>query len=493
MTRKIAPRILRGTRDFLPQTMLLRQHVMGVLRHTFERFGFEPLETPAIELAQTLEGKYGPEGDRLVYRFDDRGGRPVGLRYDLTVPLARVVAMHPRLPKPFKRYQMQPVWRADKPRKGRYREFWQCDCDIVGSASMLADAEIIALIATVLPKLGLTDLTIRLNSRKLLAGLVQYAGVPEAQAVAVFRAIDKQDKIGREGVKRELLGRAPASESDETGGDDGPSETAGDGERELFVSEAAADRVLDLIELRGDGTDVLARLGEQMADIPIAVAGIGELAEVVGYLGAMDVPPTAYQVDLSLARGLDYYTGPIFEAEVQQLVGGRPIGSVAGGGRYDELVGMFTAQSVPATGTSLGVERIIDVLEELQGSEDGASHSITAVLVTVYDQELVGDSLAVVRDLRQVGISTEVSLDPTRGLRAQVRYADRRGIPWAVFLGPDERAAGTVTVRDLATGEQTTLPRAAVVAFLEGKVAPISPSPPVEVGPGGEARDNSEA
>ena len=173
MSAKIKPRILRGTRDFLPQTMLLRQHVTGVIRTAFERFGFEPLETPAIELAETLEGKYGPEGDQLVYRFRDRGSRRVGLRYDLTVPLCRVVAMYPTLPKPFKRYQMQPVWRADKPRKGRYREFWQCDCDIVGSASMLADAEIISLIATVLPALGLREFTVRLNNRKLLTGLAQ--------------------------------------------------------------------------------------------------------------------------------------------------------------------------------------------------------------------------------------------------------------------------------------------------------------------------------
>lgn len=469
MNAKIKPRILRGTRDFLPRTMLLRQHVTGVIRTAFERFGFEPLETPAIELAETLEGKYGPEGDQLVYRFRDRGSRRVGLRYDLTVPLCRVVAMYPALPKPFKRYQMQPVWRADKPRKGRYREFWQCDADIVGSASMLADAEIISLIGTVLPALGLREFTVRLNNRKLLTGLAQYAGVPDADAPDIFRAIDKLDKIGRAGVMQELLTREVGGSRFATTEDDDDSETPGRGRREPFLSEETATRLLDLVALRGPADEMLADLRGTLGEIPLAATGIAELEEVIGHLDALDVPAHCYQVDLSLARGLDYYTGPIFETEVGQLVNGRPIGSVTGGGRYDELLGMFTSRGQPATGTTLGIERLIDVLEELGGADGGATRTITDVLVTVFDRDHLKDSLALAASLRRAGINTELPLE-TRRLGAQLRQANQRGIPWAVFLGPDEVAAGQATIRDMRSGDQTTLPQTEIATFLQARM-----------------------
>ena len=469
MNATIKPRILRGTRDFLPRTMLLRQHVTGVIRTAFERFGFEPLETPAIELAETLEGKYGPEGDQLVYRFRDRGSRRVGLRYDLTVPLCRVVAMYPALPKPFKRYQMQPVWRADKPRKGRYREFWQCDADIVGSASMLADAEIISLIGTVLPALGLREFTVRLNNRKLLTGLAQYAGVPDADAPDIFRAIDKLDKIGRAGVMQELLTREVGGSRFATTEDDDDSETPGRGRREPFLSEETATRLLDLVALRGPADEMLADLRGTLGEIPLAATGIAELEEVIGHLDALDVPAHCYQVDLSLARGLDYYTGPIFETEVGQLVNGRPIGSVTGGGRYDELLGMFTSRGQPATGTTLGIERLIDVLEELGGADGGATRTITDVLVTVFDRDHLKDSLALAASLRRAGINTELPLE-TRRLGAQLRQANQRGIPWAVFLGPDEVAAGQATIRDMRSGDQTTLPQTEVATFLQARM-----------------------
>ena len=469
MSAKIKPRILRGTRDFLPQTMLLRQHVTGVIRSAFERFGFEPLETPAIELAETLEGKYGPEGDQLVYRFRDRGSRRVGLRYDLTVPLCRVVAMYPTLPKPFKRYQMQPVWRADKPRKGRYREFWQCDCDIVGSASMLADAEIITLIATVLPALGLREFTVRLNNRKLLTGLAQYAGVPDDDAPDIFRAIDKLDKIGRDGVMQELLTREVGGSrfAAADGGDD--SETPGRGPREPFLSEEIATRLLDLVALRGPADEILADLRGILGEIPLAATGVAELTEIIGYLEALEVPAHCYQVDLSLARGLDYYTGPIFETEVSQLVNGRPIGSVTGGGRYDELLGMFTSRGQPATGTSLGIERLVDVLEELGSGGGDGTRTITDVLVTIFDSAHLGDSLALAASLRRAGINTELPLE-TRRLGAQLRHANQRGIPWAVFLGPDEVATGQATIRDMRSGDQTTLPQTEVATFLQARM-----------------------
>ena len=469
MSAKVKPRILRGTRDFLPQTMLLRQHVTGVIRTAFERFGFEPLETPAIELAETLEGKYGPEGDQLVYRFSDRGSRRVGLRYDLTVPLCRVVAMYPTLLKPFKRYQMQPVWRADKPRKGRYREFWQCDCDIVGSSSMLADAEIISLIATVLPALGLREFTVRLNNRKLLTGLAQYAGVPDDDAPDIFRAIDKLDKIGRDGVMQELLTREVGGSRFAAAGGDDDSETPGRGPREPFLSEEIATRLLDLVALRGPADEILADLRGTLGEIPLAATGVTELTEIIGYLEALEVPAHCYQVDLSLARGLDYYTGPIFETEVSQLVNGRPIGSVTGGGRYDELLGMFTSRGQPATGTSLGIERLVDVLEELGSGDGDGTRTITDVLVTIFDSAHLGDSLALAASLRRAGINTELPLE-TRRLGAQLRHANQRGIPWAVFLGPDEVATGQATIRDMRSGDQTTLPQTEVATFLQARM-----------------------
>ena len=469
MSAKIKPRILRGTRDFLPQTMLLRQHVIGVIRTAFERFGFEPLETPAIELAETLEGKYGPEGDQLIYRFRDRGSRRVGLRYDLTVPLCRVVAMYPALPKPFKRYQMQPVWRADKPRKGRYREFWQCDCDIVGSASMLADAEIISLITTVLPALGLREFTVRLNNRKLLTGLAQYAGVPNADALDIFRAIDKLEKIGRDGVMQELLTREVGAGSRFLAAKDDDSATPDRGRQEPFLSQEIATRLLDLVALRGPADEMLADLRGTLGEIPLAVAGITELTEVIGYLEALEVPAHCYQVDLSLARGLDYYTGPIFETEVDQLVNGRPIGSVTGGGRYDELLGMFTSRGLPATGSSFGIEPLIDVLEELAGADGGATRTTTDVFVTVFDSDHLKDSLALAASLRRAGINTELPLE-TRRLGAQLRQANQRGIPWVVFLGPDEVAAGQATIRDMRSGDQTTLPQTEIATFLQARL-----------------------
>ena len=306
MRARIKPRILRGTRDFLPQTMMLRQHVRGVIRTVFERFGFEPLETPAIELAETLEGKYGPEGDQLVYHFRDRGSRRVGLRYDLTVPLCRVVAMYPKLPKPFKRYQMQPVWRADKPRKGRYREFWQCDCDVVGSGSMLADAEVINVITTILPALGLTEFSVRLNNRKLLTGLAQAVGVPDADAAQVFRSIDKLDKIGHDGVMKELItrdvkieqesqGQAPVPKAEDVRDVQGTEENG----KTPFLDELTARNLLKIVALRGPAHEVLAELSDKLGESPIAAAGLSEIAEVVGYLEALGVPPSLYQVDLT--------------------------------------------------------------------------------------------------------------------------------------------------------------------------------------------------
>lgn len=420
------PQVLKGMRDILPQQMLLRQHVISTFRRVFERYGFEPIETPVLEYLDVLTGKYG-EDEKLIYHFTDRGGREVGMRYDLTVPLARFVATHRHeLSFPFKRYHIEPVFRADRPQRGRYRQFWQCDADIVGTASMLADAEVIMVWIDALSAIHMPNFVIHINHRKLLQSMAQFAGVPEAQAVTIHRAIDKLGKIGREGVREEMLQNG--------------------------ISPEAADRVLDLVELEGEPEVVLAELRTRLAGNQLAQEGIADLEELFRYLGEMNADPKHYCLDLALARGLDYYTGPVFEAMVSEP----NIGSLGGAGRYDHLIGMFLGEDIPATGASLGLERIIDVIQELNLLPQ--PRTVTDVLVTIFGDEELGASLGFVSQLRAAGINAEVYLGERRDLRRQMQYADRKGIPLAAFLGPEEIAAGTVNLRVMASGEQFTVP-----------------------------------
>ncbi len=426
-------------RDILPERMGVRQYAIGILRQTFERFGFQPLETPAMEYAETLTGKYGEEADRLIYQFEDRGGRKVGLRYDLTVPLCRVVASYPELPRPFKRYQIAPVWRAERPQKGRYREFYQCDVDTVGTRSMLADAELLGVATTALRALGFSEFRIKLNSRKLLVALAEYAGVPADLAGGVYRAIDKLEKVGVEAVRGELL--------------------------EEGLSSDAADMLLELVRMEGaTASDLLSAVERRLADYPPGVEGAKELTEVMAYAQALGVTPQECQVDLSMVRGLDYYTGPILEAVVE-----RPrIGSIIGGGRYDHLVGMLGGQDVPATGLSFGLERIIDVLEELEMAPSEARQTIAQVLVAIFSPETASESLRLAQELREEGIRTETYLG-TDKLGAQLRYASRKGIPFVAIMGPDEVQRGEVTLKAMAGESQQSVSRAGVVARLRGQ------------------------
>jgi histidyl-tRNA synthetase len=288
---KATPQVLKGMRDFLPSRMILRHYVIDQLRRVFERFGFEPLQTPTVEYAETLEGKYGEEADKLIYKFEDRGGRKVGLRYDLTVPLARVVSMYPELVKPFKRYQIAPAWRAERPQKGRYREFYQCDVDIVGSPSALADAEVVSVGYQALRQLGFNHFEILINDRKILQGIATKARIPDNLAPAVWRAVDKWDKIGPEGVRSELA-------------------TTG-------LSKETIQILFDLLDSGERGERRLESLASNLADVPIGLEGIRELQSLIDYLQLSGVPPEFYRVDLHMVRGLDYYTGPIFEVVVR--------------------------------------------------------------------------------------------------------------------------------------------------------------------------------
>jgi histidyl-tRNA synthetase len=434
MPANIEPRLPRGMRDILPQKMILRQHVIGIIEDVFERFGFEPLQTPALELSETLMGKYGPEAEKLIFDARHREGKEaLSLRYDLSVPLSRVVAMYPELVKPFKRYQIAPVWRAERPQKGRYREFYQCDADIVGTKSMLADAEIIALIYTILERLGFKQFIIKLNNRKILTAIGEYAGVPPALLGGLYRSIDKLEKVGLEGVHEELLKNE--------------------------VSSGVAERILGLISIPGSD---LGALRERLGEIPEVREGINELEQVLGFVRDLGVTPEKVKVDFTMVRGLEYYTGPIYETVVTEP----KIGSLTGGGRYDELIGLFSTKSLPATGTTVGIERIIDVMEELQMFPPEVRPTVTQVLITVFDEAHRADSLHIANDLRAAGINAETWLD-LDGLGKQLRYAAAKGISFAVIIGPDEAAAGMATLRDLNSGAQIKVERWQIVTKLE--------------------------
>ena len=436
-TPLIKPSVPRGMRDILPEQMIRRQYVIDVIRDVFEEFGFEPLQTPALELSEVLTGKYGPDAEKLIYQAGHAGGREdLSLRYDLSVPLCRVVAMHPQLPKPFKRYQIDPVWRAERPQKGRYRQFFQCDADTVGTESMLADAENVTLIYQVLTRLGFEQFKININDRKLITGIGQFAGVPDAQLGGLYRSIDKLDKIGLAGVRNELA--------------------------ENQIPEPVIEKLLPLLQIEGDPATVLNALSEQLSDSEVAREGITELEELNGYLTTLGVPDEFYRVNVSMVRGLEYYTGPIYETVVEEP----KIGSITGGGRYDELIGSFSRQGYPATGTSFGIERIIDVMEEFDMFPAAVGKTVTQVLVTVFDAGLVQESLKLATLLRQDGIRTEVYCRSTR-LSTQIKYADTKGIPYAVILGSDEVEAGTVAIRDLASREQQVVPREKLVECIQ--------------------------
>ena len=437
MATFIRPRVPRGMRDILPEQMIRRQYVIDVIRDVFEEFGFEPLQTPALELSEVLTGKYGPDAEKLIYQAGHVGGKEnISLRYDLSVPLCRVVAMHPQLPKPFKRYQIDPVWRAERPQKGRYRQFFQCDADTVGTESMLADAENVNLIYQVLTRLGFEQFEVNINDRKLITGIGQFAGVPEEQLGGLYRSIDKLDKIGLSGVRDELA--------------------------ENQIPGPVIEKLLALLQIEGDPATVLNALSEQLGDSEIAREGIAELEELNGYLATLGVPDKFYRMNVSMVRGLEYYTGPIYETVVEEP----KIGSITGGGRYDELIGSFSKQGYPATGTSFGIERIIDVMEEFDMFPTTVGKTVTQVLVTVFDAELAQESLKLATLLRQNRIRTEVYSRPTR-LSTQIKYADTKGIPYAVILGSDELEAGSVAIRNLESREQQVVPRETLVEHIQ--------------------------
>ncbi len=431
------PRTLRGFRDYLPETMIAKAAMLRSVATTFERFGFAPLQTPALEYAEILVGKYGDEGDKLLYRFEDLGGRAVALRYDLTVPLARVVAQYADLEQPFRRYQIGPVWRAEKPGPGRYREFMQCDVDICGTNDIVADAEILGAGAAVVLALGVDDFVIRVNNRKLLNGALATAGIDgDDVAKDVLRVVDKLPKIGEAKVRAEL--------ADKVGLD-------GD----------AIDAVFTLLARPPGGAEILDDVEPLLADHEEGRAGVTELRRLLELVTAMGHGDRV-EIDLSIARGLDYYTGTIYETFLR---GRESSGSVMSGGRYDGLIGIFRKQPIPAVGISLGIDRLFNTLLELGLVQVG--RSTARALVAVFDDDGAPAAAAIAAELRAAGIATELYPAADR-LKKQFKYADRKGVEAVVLAGPDEIRDGRVKVKWLATGEESVVDRAALPAVFGG-------------------------
>ncbi len=454
---KINTAPLSGMRDFLPLDVLRRNYAIDIIRRIYQKYGFEPLETPTMERLSTLLGKYGEEGDQLLFRVMKRGDKlgealqdnptqdtvsDAGMRYDLTVPLARVVAEYrSKLPRVFKRYQIQPVYRADRPAKGRYREFYQCDVDVVGSNSKTVEAEVMAAGVEVLKELGFGaehPFALRLNHRGILRGLIEVSGVPAASEGTVLVAIDKLDKIGMEGVRREL---------DQRG-----------------IDGSASAKLLDTIAAAPTtgNTDMLAWLSDLLEDSSLGSQGVAELRQVILY--SANGPAAEFlRVDPYLARGLSYYTGPIFEIEFPGFAG-----SGGGGGRYDDLLGMFSGQSIPACGFSLGLERILLLLEE-QNMFPARLAGQPQVLVTLFDEASIAASLQLAHELRTAGLRVDLYPDPERYGR-QFKYGEERQIRYAALLSPREIEAGVVAIKDLVSGEQIDLPTGEVATWLRGRV-----------------------
>ena len=410
----MAVHLAKGMRDILPSEVRKRRKVIEIIQDVFEQFGFEPLQTPAVERIETLMGKYGDEGNKLIFRIlargkaGEQGQADSALRYDLTVPLARVVAMNPQLKLPFKRYQIQPVWRADRPQRGRFREFYQCDVDVVGTENPLAEAECVAIVHHALLALGFTGFRIRLNDRRILRQMVTQIDA-EDREVDVLVAIDKLDKIGEAGVRSNLL--------------------------EQGFTQTQVDTLFEMLNT---------------GNIPNIETELSNLESIQSMAHAMGVHPERVAIDYTLARGLDYYTGPVFET----ILTDDNIGSVSGGGRYDGLIGMFGKKQVPAVGVSLGLERLITIMEErgmLSDTEGKAD-----VWVTVFDVDHQVQSLQIAQTLRGNGIRTLVSMKVNK-LAKQFKAAHQAGVRWVIVCGPDDLENNQCLVKDLQNGTQESV------------------------------------
>ena len=435
MKGTVEPRLSRGLRDLLPEQMLARQRMIATIRGVYERYGFVPLETPAIEYLDVLSGSAGTEAQQSIFRVSNPEEEALGLRFDLTVPLARVVSQYPDLPRPFRRYQVSSVWRADKPDPGRFREFTQFDIDSVGVESEIADTEILCTACDALSALDVGPYRVRFSSRRVLNLLLAYAEIAADRGAEVFRVLDKLDKIGAERVRKELT----------TGYiDDSGVKIAG-----LGLSSAQVDRIERFLAIgSGKRDDVLTQLREVFAGVSGAAEKIDVLARMARHLTALGYDDDRVQIDVSIARGLAYYTGPVFEANLLDLP---RFGSVLGGGRYDELVTRFLGEKVPAVGASIGVDRLLAALVEIGRVK--LTKSTAQVLVTTIDPAMTDDYVALAFELRRAGIRTELYLGTQKRFGKQVKYADQCDVPIVIVCGSDEKAKGVVTIKDMRAGK----------------------------------------
>lgn len=432
----IKPRIFKGTRDFLPEIMIQRERIISVLKKVFMRYGFQPMETPSIEYLEILTGKYGEEGDKLIYPLAYKGGKELALRYDLTVPLSRVIAMNRHMQMPFKRFQIQPVWRADQPqlRQGRYREFYQCDADTVGTTSILADTEIIRLTYDILNELGFKSFVIRINSRKILAGIMEMAGLPDEMEDTICRSLDKLEKIGMKGVHDELKVKG--------------------------LSEESIDILMKILDAKGEPSEIISHLSNHPRISQSVQDALEEIDELFKHINSFGIPSGFYRWDLHLARGLDYYTGPIFESVLKDQ---QHIGSLTGGGRFDRLVGTFLGNDIPAVGTTIGLDRIFTAMQQMEMLEDKKSG--VELLVCRFGKAETEHNIKIAQDLRDAGFAVEIYPE-TDKLKKQFGFADKRGIPLVVVQGPDEVTENVVTVKNLKTGVQEKVSRSNLREYL---------------------------
>ena len=453
------PTLPKGTRDFSPEEMVKRNFIFDTIKSVFRKFGYQEIQTPSMENLETLTGKYGDEGDKLIFKILNSGDflskvspeeLQVGdakkltskvsekaLRYDLTVPFARYVVAHQNdISLPFKRFQIQPVWRADRPQKGRYREFYQCDADVVGSESLLNEAEFVLIYLEALSQLGLKDFSILINNRKILSGIAEIIGKPEL-IIDMTVAIDKLDKIGLEGVCKELLERG--------------------------FTQADIEKLQPIIELKGSNSEKIQALKKVLESSEIGQKGIEEVETIFTYIQQLQTPnPTLPNValDITLARGLNYYTGAIFEVKSNEVA----MGSIGGGGRYDDLTGMFGLKNLSGVGISFGADRIYDVLGELNAFPKNTTES-TKVLISNFDEAAEKFALPILSQLRAAGIAAELYPQAAK-LKKQLGYADAKHIPYVILIGSEEMASGLLSLKNMKSGEQGTLTIQALLAQL---------------------------
>ena len=457
------PSLPKGTRDFSPQEMVKRNYIFETIKTVFKKYGYAEIQTPSMENLTTLTGKYGDEGDKLIFKILNSGDylakvnenllatrnsqmatsviSEKALRYDLTVPFARYVVMHQNdISFPFKRFQVQPVWRADRPQKGRYREFYQCDADVVGSSSLLNEAEFVLIYHEALSNLGLKDFTIKINNRKILSGIAEIIGKPDL-IVDMTVAIDKLDKIGFDGVTKELL------------------------ERGFTVADI--DKLQPVIMLQGTNDEKLESLKTVLANSEIGLKGIAEIETVFNYVSHLTSHISSLtsqlELDITLARGLNYYTGCIFEVKTNEVA----MGSIGGGGRYDDLTGMFGLKDLTGVGISFGADRIYDVLEELNLFPKSAAQG-TKVLISNFDEQAEQYALPILQQLRAANIAAELYPAAAK-LKKQMSYADAKNIPFVILIGSDEMQSGLLTLKNMESGEQQLITIANLITKLSTK------------------------